>query len=137
MPSQTEAFFNRYADTLNQHEPGELAKLHMLPSVFVVDESKKILHDFSEVENMNRKFIEALQGYGVVSHSPQVNQAIRLSDKILFANVRWQFRDADDKVKLTTHCSYTLQQIDETDLKIIVEVIDDEDKVLTAKMLEE
>lgn len=135
MPSQTEAFFKQYAETLDRHVAGELANHHLLPCVFVLDEQKKIVHDREEVELMNSRLIQALKSKGVVSHTPQVNQAIRLSDKILFSTVRWQFRDEEDKVQMTIHCSYTLQQLDETELKIIVEVIDDEDKVITSSML--
>ena len=137
MPSQTEDFFRQYAQTLDKHETSALANHHLLPCVFVLDDQKTIVHEQSEIELLNQRFIDALRNEGVVRHVPQVNQAIRLSDKILFSNVRWQFKDAQDNTLLSTQCSYTLQQVGETELKIIVEVIDDENNLLISSMLEE
>lgn len=137
MPSQSEAFFEQYAQTLNSKNAGEIARYHMLPSVFVIDETKKIFHAYKDVENEIQAFINALDERGCTEHVPQVNQAIRLSDKILFSNVRWQYKNEEGEVLCTTHCSYTLQQVNDSELKIIVEVIDDEDKVITSKMLED
>ena len=137
MASQTEDFFEQYAATLALHDADALSKHHLLPCVFMLDDDKRIIHEQDEMVTINQNYIEALEALHVVKHKALVNQAIRLSDKILFANVRWQFKDKDDKTVYSGQCSYTLQQVEDNELKIIVEVIDDEDRILLWKMVGE
>ena len=137
MASQTEDFFENYAETLALHDAKALSKHHLLPCVFMLDDDKRIIHEPEEMIRLNKSYIEALEALNVVKHKALVNQAIRLSDNILFANVRWQFKDKDDKTVYSGQCSYTLQQVENDELKIIVEVIDDEDRILLWKMVGE
>ena len=134
MSSQTETFFENYANALNIRSAQELAHYHLVPCVFMVDESKNIYHDMADIEGVFKRLLNAFESRRIVSYAPQVNQAIRLSENILFANVRWQFCNSEKETVISCHCSYTLQQVDENKLKIIVEVIDDEDNVISSLM---
>lgn len=136
MASQTEVFFEHYAATMDAGDAGSMSEMHLVPCIFVSDEKKLVCAKFEDILRYNQQLINSLHKVGVVTHAAQVNQAMRLSETILFSNVRWQFKNAQQETVLACYCSYTLQVVDKESLRIIVAVVDDEDKAIS-KLLEQ
>lgn len=137
MAVNTDEFFARYQKAVNAKDAEEVAQFHMLPSVFVLDDIRRVATTREELLQIQTRFLNALSMQSIDSVEASVNQAIVMSDNVIFANVKWDFKGADNTVKLTSFCSYTMQIEDEDRLNIIVAVIDDQDKVLASLMTEE
>ncbi len=131
MASQSETFFTEYADALNSNDPILITEFHVMPSVFVTDSAKIVCNDQAKVVEVYQRMLESLNNNGELTHMPQVNQAMRLSESVIFCNVRWQCMDKDDKLVFSSTCSYTLQNDSAGKLKIIVVVLDGEEKFLS------
>lgn len=132
MASDSERFFERYAQALNSGDAGELSDFHLLPTIFMTDDSKKVCSLRPELVAYNQALLNSLHKAGVEKHIPQVNQAMRLSDSVLFCNVRWQCLDSAGSAFFSSTCSYTLQHNAENVLKIIVVVLDGDESFLTS-----
>ena len=127
MASQSETFFEEYAEALNSGDANTLSGFHLLPTIFMNDQKKKVCNGHDELMRYNTRLLENLEHAGVAKHVPLVNQAMRLSESVLFCNVRWRCFDRDDNVMFSSTCSYTLQQESEDVFKIIVVVLDGEE----------
>lgn len=135
MASQSETFFEDYAMALNSDNANILSEFHLLPTIFMTDQKKKVCNDHDELMKYNTRLIENLEQAGVAKHIPLVNQAMRLSESVLFCNVRWRCFDRDDNVMFSSNCSYTLQQASEDVFKIIVVVLDgEESRIISGKL---
>lgn len=130
MASQSETFFVEYADALDKGDIQQLTDLHFVPSVFVSDETKHICAIEQDVHKYNAELVSALRRVGVCRHEAQVNQAMRLSDSILFVTVKWRMMDENDQQVFSCYCSYTLQSHGDT-LRVVVAVLDDENKQIS------
>lgn len=130
MASQSEAFFVDYAKALDAGDVDALTNMHFMPSVFVSDETKHICALPEDIQDYNGRLVGALKRAGVVRHEPQVNQAMRLSDSIMFVTVKWRMKDDADATCFECYCSYTIQTQDDK-LKIVVAVLDDENQKIT------
>ncbi|MCV2885614.1 hypothetical protein OE749_13015 [Aestuariibacter sp. AA17] len=137
MASLTEEFFNQYQQAMNDKRVDTLTSYHSLPSVFVLNDIKRVASTSEDIDEVNQGFLQALSQKEVSHCEALVNQAIRLSDSVLFASVRWQFKDVGNRLLITSYCSYTMQVVDEQTLKIIVAVIDDQENALTGLMTKE
>ncbi len=136
MASQTEMFFKHYAECMDAGDAVAMSQLHLVPSIIVSDDKKQVCATSEDVQQYNQQLLSSLKKVGVTQHVVLVNQAMRLSDTILFSNVRWQFKDDQQQTLITCYCSYTLQVIDPDTLRVIVAVVDDEDKAIS-KLLEQ
>lgn len=130
MASQSEQFFINYAHSIAANDPNSMAEHHLLPTVFVTDNIKQVCNQLSAVEKINQRLLDGLNSKEVSISVPQINQAMRLSDSILFCTVKWQFLNQNEETCFSATCSYTLQSDKNGQLKIIVSVLDDDDKIL-------
>lgn len=130
MASHSEVFFSEYALALNANDPKRVADFHLLPSVFVTDSTKIVCNDQQKVIEVYQRMLDSINHGGNLTHSPQVNQAMRLSDSVIFCNVKWKCLDHNDDLVFTSTCSYTLQSDGNNGLKIIVVVLDGEEEFL-------
>ena len=123
-------FLNEFADTLSGNKPDQASQFCLFPSIIMGDHSKSVFNSQRELEAIFRRFIAGLNANGIVKLVPQVKQTMRLSDSLLFSNIRWQLFDKDNQLKLSAASSYTMQLVEDQQLKIIITVIDDEEKQL-------
>ncbi|WP_342804854.1 hypothetical protein [Alteromonas sp. M12] len=129
-----EKFFSEYGKALEQGLVSKVSEFSGKPLVIVTDETKMICHSQSEIENINGDIIAKLKTGGVVKYTPKIIQSMRLSESVIFVKVRWALCDQNEKVVFNCYCSYTLQ-IDEVDLfKILIIVVDDEQKQFSQLM---
>ncbi|GAB2699442.1 hypothetical protein Q4574_01635 [Aliiglaciecola sp. 3_MG-2023] len=129
-----EKFFENYSETLNQGLISEMGKFSGKPLVIVTDESKKICHSQKDIDEINLDLINGLKAGGIAKYTPKIIQSMRLSESVIFVKVRWTLCDQNGKDVFSCYCSYTLE-LDEVNLfKILVIVIDDEDKQFNQMM---
>ena len=134
MSVSTLAFFNAYADAYESYSPEAVAMLYFTPSVVVSDDRKMVFTSNDELIEHIRSLMNRLQAVGVAHCVPEVCQTMRLAEHILFSNVNWSFTDDEGQHVFSSFVSYTLQ-VEDDNLKVIVSVIDDEERELT-KLLE-
>ena len=133
MPSSTQAFFDEYARAYESGDAMAVADMYFVPAVIMSEESKNVFTNNEDIAGHIQELIDKLQDVGVAGIDPEVCQTMRLSENILFSNVNWKFTDLQGQHIFSCFVSYTLQVVDDR-LKIIVSVIDDEEREL-AKLL--
>lgn len=129
MPSQSQDFFNQYAQAYESYDADAVADMYFLPAVIMSDHSKNVYTKHEGIAEVIGELMDKLESVGVTFYEAEVCQSMRLSENIMFSNVKWFFKDAVEKILFSCFVSYTLQ-LDHGSLKIIVSVIDDEEREL-------
>ncbi|UAA37862.1 hypothetical protein KIH87_14315 [Paraneptunicella aestuarii] len=133
MPQSTQAFFDKYAKAYRAYDANAVAELYFIPAVIMSDDNKDVFTSTQDVVMYIERLMERLRKIGAVDFVPDVCQTMRLSDNIQFTNVKWNFYAEENKRLFSCYVSYTLQSVGD-DLKVIVTVMDDEEREL-AKLL--
>ncbi|KXI28662.1 hypothetical protein [Paraglaciecola hydrolytica] len=123
-------FLTNFAETFNNNKPELAATFCLLPSIIIGDHNKTVLNSQKALQAIFSRFIRRLHAKGIVNFVPEVNQTMRLSDSLLFTNIRWQLFDKEGQLQVNGSSSYTMQLMPDQQLKIIITVIDDEEKQL-------
>ena len=126
MASQSEQFFEHYQQALNAADPVVISDFHLLPSIFVNDDSKVVCSSNDSLLKVNQGIVDSLMNLAIDECQAQVMQAMRLSDKVTFCSVRWKLCGQKHPQPITCNCSYTSQTLPDGEYKIIVSVMDDE-----------
>ncbi len=129
MSVSTKAFFDAYAKAYETYSSKAVAEMYFVPSVVVSDSQKSVFTTIEELREHIDMLMARLKEVGVVHCEAEVCQTMRLSDNILFSNVNWSFTGAENQHIFSCFVSYTLQMEGEA-LKVIVSVIDDEEREL-------
>lgn len=129
MPTPSQQFFEEYARAYESQDAYEVANLYFIPAVIMSDDRKNVFTNLDDVADQIRELMDKLEDVGVVHYEPEVCQSMKLSENIMFSNVKWTFLDSADEIIFTCMVSYTLQVVEDS-LKIIVTVIDDEEREL-------
>lgn len=135
MPTSTQAFYDEYARSYESGNAMAVAEMYFVPAVIMSEESKNVFTSTEDIACHVQDLMDKLQSVGVTRIDPEVCQTMRLSENILFSNVNWRFSGEQGEHIFSCFVSYTLQVIDDR-LKVIVSVIDDEEREL-AKVLYE
>lgn len=123
-------FIDQYAETLSKGSAELAAGFHLVPSVFMGDHSKQVLQNKNELEKILTSILSRCTEAGIVLYQAEVNQTMRLSDSLFFTTMRWNLYDADNQLRISFTASYTMQELEDGNLKIIVTVVDDDKKQL-------
>ncbi len=134
MQANTQTFFDTYSKAYETGVAHSIAVLYFVPAVIMSEEKKNVFTKVDDIAGHVQGLMDQLHTIGVAKMSPDVCQTMRLSENILFSNVNWSFFDEHGQHIFSCFVSYTLQIVDEQ-LKIIVSVIDDEEREI-AKLLE-
>lgn len=129
MPSQSQVFFDEYAKAYESYDADAVADMYFLPAVIMSDDQKNVFTSHDAISATIDELMDKLQSIGVELFEADVCQTMRLSENIMFSNVKWFFKNQEEQVLFTCFVSYTLQFENES-LKIIVSVIDDEEREL-------
>lgn len=129
MPSTTQHFFEQYAQAFDAGDVEKVAESYFVPTVVMNDDAKRVHTKRADIADYLSDMAMQLHAAGVVSCHPEVCQTMRLSENIMFSNVKWTYKDPSDQKVFSCFISYTLQLEGES-LKIIVSVIDDEEREL-------
>ncbi|NCP64908.1 MAG: hypothetical protein GW763_06850 [Paraglaciecola sp.] len=123
-------FLNAYAQSLNNQDAVQAASFFMLPTVIMSDHLRRVVNEQEKLEQLLGTFIGKLKAGGISQFKPMINQTMRLSDTLLFTNIRWQLCDENGLSCISCAASYTMQEMPNEQLKIIIAVIDDDKKQL-------
>ncbi|MGO4894601.1 hypothetical protein [Flavobacterium sp. W21_SRS_FM6] len=91
-----------------------------------------MLNTEDELTQFFMSFQRKLSGLSIEQCEPIIHQTLRLSDALFFTTMRWQLLNHNNELIMSWSSSYTLQKMDDDQLKIIVTVVDDENKQLEA-----
>lgn len=130
MPVDSEYFLELYANALNSFDSKKIASYCLPPTIIMTDDNKKVLACIEELESAVSRTIAKFKSAGIKSFVPKLQQTMRLSDSLFFSKMRWQFYDTNEQLRFSCATSYTLQKMPDKQLKIIVAVIDDDEKKL-------
>ena len=130
MPIDSEHFLNLYAQALNTFNPKEIASFCIAPTIVMNDQTKKVMVSEDELEQTFSRILKKFEQVGIKTFVPKLQQTMRLSDSLFFSKVRWKFYDKQEQLCFGCAVSYTLQKMPNKQLKIIVVVIDDDEKKL-------
>jgi hypothetical protein len=123
-------FLMDFAGTFLQDKPELAANFCIVLNIIIGEQNKRVLNSKTELENFFMGFSEVLAMQGITSFLPIINQILRLSDSLYFTNIRWRLMDCHNLVIITWATSYTLQKMEDGQLKIIVTVVDDDHQQL-------
>lgn len=129
----SQKFFDDYAEGYYNNSSTAVAEHFFVPSVIMSNETKNVFTSIEAVAKQIQEFMNKLVSLGVAQFEPEVCQTMKLSENILFSNVKWVYKDETGQEILHCFVSYTLQSENDS-LKIIVSVIDDQQREL-AKLL--
>jgi hypothetical protein len=129
MASTVQQFFETYAASLDAGDAESVSGAYFVPTVVMNDDAKRVHTKREDIVTYIQEMKEQLAEAQVVSSKADVCQTMRLSENILFSNVKWTFNDAQGQKVFSCFISYTLQ-LESESLKIIVSVIDDEEREL-------
>lgn len=129
MPTLSQEFFDDYARAYEQFDAHAVSRMYFIPAVLMSDETKSVFTSHEAIAEVIDDLMDKLESIGVAGCEADVCQTMRLSENIMFSNVKWTFKDASQQKLFSCFVSYTLQ-LDGESLKIIVSVIDDEEREL-------
>lgn len=129
----SQEFFDDHAKGYYDNSAMSVAEHFFVPSVIMSNETKNVFTSIDAVAKQIQEFMNKLVSLGVEHFEPEVCQTMKLSENILFSNVKWVYKDDAGQEVLHCFVSYTLQSENDS-LKIIVSVIDDQQREL-AKLL--
>jgi hypothetical protein len=128
--NEVSQFLMGFAETFLQDKPELAANCCVVPNIIIGEQNKCVFNSRKELENLFMDFSNALVMQGITGFLPIINQTLRLSDSLYFTNMRWQLIDSNNEVSITWATSYTLQQMEDGQLKIIITVVDDDHQQL-------
>ena len=123
-------FLEDFAANLNTNKLTSATQFCLLPSIIIDDHSKTVLNSHADIEKVYKQFVDGLNSQGIVKFVPEVKQTMRLSERLLFATIRWHLYDHSEQLRMSGSSSYTLQKMPDQQFKIIITVIDDSNKEL-------
>ncbi|BDX07472.1 hypothetical protein [Planctobacterium marinum] len=129
MSSLSQLFFDDYARAYEQYDARAVADMYFVPAVIMSDERKNVYTTPEAIAEVIDDLMDRLQSIGAALCEAEVCQTMRLSENIMFSNVKWTFKNVQEQKLFSCFVSYTLQSEGES-LKIIVSVIDDEEREL-------
>lgn len=125
MFEQFTAFFQQYANAMEDRQLTILKSIYRLPFIIVHDEPKSVVSSNEELENNLKTILTSFENLAITKVEAVVRKAIHLSSDVYFTNVNWTFKDGQGDIKLSYNTSYMLN-MNGQDIKIMTVIIDDE-----------
>lgn len=135
MAIRSQDFFDQYAAAYQSYDADAVADMYFLPAVLMSDDAKSVYTSHDAIVVVIEELMQKFQALGVMEFEAEVCQAMKLSENIMFCNVKWNFRNITNEVVFSCFVSYTMQS-DNEQLKIIVSVTDDEERELDRLLAE-
>jgi len=130
MSTNSKNFLDLYAKALNTFDPKIIASFCSLPTIIMHDNGRKIITSKDYLEQVTRRIFTTFNQAGIKKFVPQLQQTLRLSDTLWFSKMRWRFYNENEQLCFGCATSYTLQKMPDNQLKVIVMIIDDDEKKL-------
>lgn len=124
MSSTYQAFFNDYADAINQQNFEQLKQHFKLPFILVHEEPRSVVSFDQELERKVKNFLLNLRQQGIETLSATIQKVLSVSDDMTFVSVNWSFSDMlGEQTKQYTN-SYILSEQGEN-REIVTLIVDD------------
>lgn len=117
-------FFSTMLDRVLNGDLTWLSQHHYLPSVFKFDGENHVCMQPSEVEIQLKTLIESSKVKIARNITYTMIQCVSLTDRIVFARIKWRWLDTHRKDIAWRYASYTLSN-DSATPQIMISVIDD------------
>lgn len=118
-------FFVDFAGALNKKDATKVSQYYYTPSIFVSRESKQVCSDGQQLVKNNQQFIEHLFPKESCECTAKILKTIKLSSKLFFCMVEWQYKDENAMVGDNPLMSFTLKSEGGNQFKIMVTVINE------------
>lgn len=134
MKQSSQEFFDIYMKAYDQFSAEDVAELYYVPSIIMSEDQKNVMITKEQVIESIQSLMDNLKKIGVVSHKFEILQSMRLSESILFTNVKWLLLNDNNEQLFTCHVSYTLQRSKSGELLVVASVLDDEESQILKLM---
>ncbi len=133
MSNDYQAFFDAYANAINQQNFEQMKGHFKLPFILVHDEPRSVVSFDQELERKMKNFLFNLRQQGVEGLSAKVEKVLSVSEDMTFVSVCWSVSDMlGDQTKQYNN-SYILSE--QGDNKQIVTLIVDDKYDLFSQLL--
>lgn len=117
-------FFSTMLERVLSGDLTWLSQHHYLPSVFKFDGENHVCMQPSDVEMQLNELIESSKVRIARDITYTLIQCVSLTDRVIFARIKWRWLDTHGKDIAWRYASYTISN-DATHPKIMISVIDD------------
>jgi hypothetical protein len=118
-----QAFFDRFARALTAGDGKAIAGMWAVPALVVGDKSVQAVGSLREVEEFFRGAKDQYNALGITGTRADIRRLDWLTDRIVMADVRWPYLDANGNEKGEESSTYTLRKDDTGELKMQVVVM--------------
>lgn len=125
------AFFDAFADAYDNKNPDSVAACYRQPCVLMSDDNKHMYSTREEITDFAEHVLERFEKIGAVNHVASVIHSLKMSEDIVFVQVKWEASDKNHARLFGCHVSYTMKVDAQGALKIMISVLDDEEKALS------
>ncbi|TDF38455.1 hypothetical protein EYS14_12325 [Alteromonadaceae bacterium M269] len=129
--TDTQQFFAAFAEAYNEKDAELIAANYRQPCVMMSDDKKDVYSTEAEITYYAEQLLQRFAEVGAVGHAASVMHCLRMSESVLFTQVRWEASDAEGTRLFGCCVSYTIQVDAEGGLKIMMSLLDEEDKALS------
>jgi ketosteroid isomerase-like protein len=116
-------FFSEFAVALNQKDASKVSDYYYTPSIFVSRGTKQVCSDWQQLVKFNQQFIDQFLLKELNERTLKIVKTLKLSKKLFFCMVEWQYEDENEMVAIDTRMSFTLKKEGDSQFKIMVTVL--------------
>jgi ketosteroid isomerase-like protein len=124
-------FFEAFSDAYGDKNAERIAECYRQPCVLMSDDKKHMYSTRQEITDFANHVLARFEKVGAVNHAATVLHSLKMSDDIIFVQVKWEASDESHTRLFGCHVSYTLKIDNQDSLKIMISVLDDEEKALS------
>lgn len=128
-------FLNRFAEAVMNNQLDVAINYCVIPNIIVGGKFERVINSIEELSSVFAKLNGALVNKNVSHVVPIIKQVMCLSDSVFFTNIRWQLMNQHKDIIASWASSYTLKKMEDGEFKIIVTVVDDDNKQLEQILL--
>ncbi len=124
-------FFEVFARAYDEKSAESIAACYRQPCVLMSDDKQHMYSTREEVLEFANHVLQRFDKLGAVNHSASVIHSLKMSEDVLFVQVKWEASNEERERLFGGHASYTMKVDSEGSLKIMISVLDDEEKAMS------
>jgi ketosteroid isomerase-like protein len=129
--SDIKQFFDAFAQAYDDKSAERIAACYRQPCVMMSYEKKQMYASRKEITEFANHVLSRFERVGAVNHSASVMHSLKMSDDVFFVQVRWDASDKGRERLFGCYVSYTMKLDPKHGFKIMISVLDDEEKALS------
>jgi hypothetical protein len=116
------AFFDFYAQALENHDTKGMAFLYNIPCTMLSDETTAMFNDAGKLEGFFNQGMSFYKHFGIAYARPEIWNRRELTGKIYSVKVNWQYFDSNKKLIYNCDYHYVLKLDKKDQWKIVLSV---------------